>query len=59
MVCKAVIHNIVTKLCSVESVLDKKKSQKIIELTEEKLRIGTQLKASIILYFIFYLTNDV
>jgi hypothetical protein len=44
---KATIYNIVTKLRSTGSVLDKKKSRKRHVLTEEKLDgIGARLEAS-------------
>jgi hypothetical protein len=43
--CKAMIYNIVTNLCSVGSVLDKKKSKKRWVLTEGKFDdFGTLLK---------------
>jgi hypothetical protein len=45
--CKAMIYNIVTKLHSTGSVLDKKKPRKKHVLTEEKLYdIGAQLETS-------------
>jgi hypothetical protein len=44
--CKATIHNIVTKLPSVGSALEKYKSRKVHELTAEKLDdTGTRLGA--------------